>query len=389
MNKNINRLSRFLYGAGMRLFLPAYGWTISQMQRTKKQKQEIGYPIDFVVTWVDGSDPEWIKSRNTYIGEMTEIEENTAARYRDWGTLRYWFRAVEKYAPWVRKVFLVTCGQRPAWLNLNYEKLIFVSHREFIPAEYLPTFNSRTIEMNLWRIKGLSEHFIYFNDDFFLNCPVTPDDFYYNGYPKLCSLAIPFRFHVPEPGNIWMRPLLNDVGIINDTFDIRKVIQNHPEKFFSYKYGRAARYNLRVYADAYLTGMYYTHSPYVYLKSAFAEIWSVQSEVMNNSCSYRFRDGNQVTVLLPILWMIFQGKYEPVETGYYGTGIDLNGRSINRIAEVLQSKARSVCLNDSQNTDAEDEETLQMIHDELHRVMKLKFPDRSMFELGEMTRAEV
>ena len=146
---------------------------------------------------------------------IASVEDNSAARYRDWGTLRYWFRAVEKYAPWVRKVFFVTCGQKPEWLDLSYEKVVFIQHKDFIPEEYLPTFNSRTIEMNLWRINGLSEHFIYFNDDVFLNRPVTPDNFYKNGHPKLCSVAIPFHFHIPNSGNVWKRPLLNDIGISN------------------------------------------------------------------------------------------------------------------------------------------------------------------------------
>jgi len=389
MLENLTRLLRLFSKAGSCLFLPAYGWTISQLQRLKYQKQEVDYPIDFVITWVDGSDPEWIKNKELYIGELTDIEENTDARYRDWGILHYWFRAVEKYAPWVRKVFFVTCGQKPAWLDLSYEKVVFVNHEDFIPEEYLPTFNSRTIEMNLWRINGLSEHFIYFNDDVLLNLPVKPEDFYTNGYPKLCSLAFPFYFHTPNSGNVWKRPLLNDIGIINDMFDIRQVIQNCPEKFFSYKYGRMALYNLRVYVDSYMAGMYFAHAPYTYLRSTFAEIWSAHSELMNRSCSYRFRNGNQVTVLLPMLWMIFQGKYEPVEPGYYGKTIDLNGKSIQRIAEILQSEAKSVCLNDSQNTDAEDEETLQRISDELHRVMELKFPDQSKFELSKIANAEV
>ena len=380
---------RVFFESGRCLFLQVYGWTLSQIQRKKYQKEEIDYPIDIVITWVDGSDPEWIKSRDLYIGEMMDIEENTDARYRDWGTLRYWFRAVEKYAPWVRKVFLVTCGQRPVWLDPDCEKVIVIDHKEFIPDKYLPTFNSRTIEMNLWRIQGLSEHFIYFNDDLFLNRPVMPEDFYENGYPKLCSLALPFHFHIPNPRDAWMHPLLNDVGIINDVFDIRQVMRKHPEKFFSYKYGKKNIYNLRIYMDTYLTGIYYPHSPVACLKSTFAEIWSSQSELLNNTCSYRFRNGNQVTILLPMMWMIFQGKYAPVEPGYYGENFDLNGKSIPRIEEVMQSEARTVCLNDSQNTDAEDEETLQRIHDELHRVMNLKFPDRSVFELSEITKAEV
>lgn len=70
-------------------------------------------PIDFVVTWVDGSDPAWLAEKNRYSGEVPQTENyNAPNRYRDLGLLRYYFRAVEKFTPWVRKVFFVTCGQK-------------------------------------------------------------------------------------------------------------------------------------------------------------------------------------------------------------------------------------------------------------------------------------
>lgn len=358
-----------------------FGWTKSQIQRRRPTSEKTDYPIDFVVTWVDGNDPEWKKEKDKYVGEMTDEIENTPARYRDWGLLQYWFRAVERYAPWVRKVFLVTSGQKPDWINLNYEKLVFVTHEEFIPEQYLPTFNSRTIEMNLWRMNDLSEHFVYFNDDFFLNRPVEPEDFYENGLPRLCAVALPFYFHSPTPWTAWRLALLNDIGLINDTFDIRQVMRKYPEKFFSYVYGRKIKYNRRVLDDAYITGMYYSHAPYIYLKSVFADIWKTYPEIMDVSCRDRFRNHQQVTVLLPILWMIFQGKFIPVDAGYLGPMLDLNHQTIGRIEELLSSEERAVCLNDGQNADEEDEETRRMIYDELHRVMRAKFPDRSKYEL--------
>ena len=104
--------------------------------------------IDFVLTWVDGSDPEWIRSRNSYCQKGKEINE---AHYRDWDILKYWFRAVEKYAPWVNRIHFVTCGQIPEWMNTEHPKLNLVHHRSFIPEAYLPTFNSRTIELNFHR----------------------------------------------------------------------------------------------------------------------------------------------------------------------------------------------------------------------------------------------
>jgi hypothetical protein len=77
--------------------------------------------IDFVVLWVDGNNPEW---RARYKKYRTEQRPEDAARYRDWGLLPYWFRAVEKYAPWVNKVYLVTSGEMPDWLNWGHPKLV-------------------------------------------------------------------------------------------------------------------------------------------------------------------------------------------------------------------------------------------------------------------------
>lgn len=94
--------------------------------------------IDFVITWVDGSDPAWLAQRAQYC-PADQNNGSTDNRYRDWGWLPYWFRGVEQYAPWVNRVFFVTNGQCPAWLNLDHPKLRFVRHSDYIPAEYLPT----------------------------------------------------------------------------------------------------------------------------------------------------------------------------------------------------------------------------------------------------------
>ena len=108
--------------------------------------------IDFIVTWVDSNDPEWIKSYNYYRPEKPITD---SARFRNWDIFRYWFRAVERYAPWVNKVFLVTNGRFPDWINPECKKLVLVKHSDYIPKKYLPTFNSNTIELNFGRIKEL------------------------------------------------------------------------------------------------------------------------------------------------------------------------------------------------------------------------------------------
>ena len=155
--------------------------------------------IDFVVTWVDGSDREWLAQKRKYLDAASSVsssiaggEANADCRYRDCGLLKYWFRAVEKFAPWANRVFFVTCGQKPDWLDESNPKLRLVNHEDYIPAEYLPTFHSDTIELNLHRIPDLSERFVLFNDDTFLLRPSTPDQFFHGGLPVLaCDLGIP------------------------------------------------------------------------------------------------------------------------------------------------------------------------------------------------------
>jgi len=119
---------------------------------------DMNKPIDFVMIWVDGNDPEWQKEKAKYDGSVVTTA-NSEVRYRDWDNLQYWFRAVEKYAPWVNKIHFVTWGHIPKWLDTTNPKLNIVKHSDFIPEEYLPTFSSHTIELNLHRIEGLAEIF--------------------------------------------------------------------------------------------------------------------------------------------------------------------------------------------------------------------------------------
>ena len=115
------------------------------------------FDIDIVVLWVDGSDPEWIKTFNQYAPKDKQkgIDINHE-RYRDNGLFKFWFRGIEKNAPWVRKIHFVTSGQQPEWLNINHPKLNWVKHEDYIPKEYLPTFSSHPIELFINRIPDYS-----------------------------------------------------------------------------------------------------------------------------------------------------------------------------------------------------------------------------------------
>ncbi len=96
--------------------------------------------IDIVVLWVYGSDPEFIREKQAVTGKVADLDQEIDGeqRYRDYGIFNYWFRMIEKHAPWVNNVYLITNGQKPDWLNLDHPKLKLVTHKEFMPNEYLP-----------------------------------------------------------------------------------------------------------------------------------------------------------------------------------------------------------------------------------------------------------
>ena len=183
--------------------------------------------IDFVITWVDGNDPEWQKEKDRY---LTPDADNRARRFREWGNLQYLLRGMETFAPWVHKVFLVTCGHYPKWLNLDAPKLRLIRHDEYIPKEWLPTFSSRCIDTNFHRIRELSECFVYFNDDTFLTAPTKPEVFFKKGLPRDAAvMSVDSGAHVNPNEKYWLAPLLG-VEPMNRHFNKRKIKNRYVRK---------------------------------------------------------------------------------------------------------------------------------------------------------------
>lgn len=144
---------------------------------------EVTFPIDAVYTWVDGTDPAWLARKREAVEAQSGDRLTEAAaddlRFASHDELRHSLRSLEQYAPWIRHVHIVTDRQVPDWLDRDHPWISVVDHREIAPTEaVLPTFNSQAIEANLHRIHGLSEHFLYFNDDMFLSSPVAPEAFF-------------------------------------------------------------------------------------------------------------------------------------------------------------------------------------------------------------------
>ena len=100
--------------------------------------------IDFVLPWVDGSDSAWIKQRNEYLGIKNDQTQDS--RFRDWENLQYWFRGVEKFAPWVNHIYFVTWGHIPSWLNTDHPKLTVENTRIIFRSSICP--HSAVIPLN-------------------------------------------------------------------------------------------------------------------------------------------------------------------------------------------------------------------------------------------------
>lgn len=137
--------------------------------------------IDLVIPYVDSEDKDWQELFNKYnpIKDSNIESINAKNRFRGQGDFfKYWFRCVDRNMPWIHNIYLIVQSesQVPKWINRNRVNIVY--HKDIIPEEYLPTFNSTCIEMFLWKIEGLSEHFIYSNDDFFAVGYLKPELFF-------------------------------------------------------------------------------------------------------------------------------------------------------------------------------------------------------------------
>ncbi|MBO6061703.1 MAG: Stealth CR1 domain-containing protein, partial [Clostridia bacterium] len=184
--------------------------------------------IDFVVLWVDGNDPEWLAEKRKYQSEVVD-DSNAPNRFRDWGLMPYWFRAIEKFTPWVRKIHFVTCGHIPPWLNTEHPKLNHVKHSDYIPSEYLPTFSANTIEMNIHRIPDLAEHFVFFNDDTLITRKMEEKAFFNAGLPCCCGIEVPAQFRGSL--GIWQHLIANDLRVVNNHFNKRDQLLIYRRKY--------------------------------------------------------------------------------------------------------------------------------------------------------------
>lgn len=333
-----------------------------------QKKEEWKMEIDLIIPWVNGTDEEWQKEKSEFTGKGDDDRIN---RYRDWGIMKYWFRSVEKNLPWIRKIHFVTWGHLPDFLDTTNPKINIVRHSDYIPSEYLPTYNSHTIELNFHRIEGLSEHFIYANDDMFFLKPLKEDFFFQNGLPLDAAIQNVLQFRrIDGISHITANNLL----YVNVNFDKKAVIKANRKKWYSMRYGKAMLNNVYLKAFKNFTGFEDPHLPYAYLKSTWFEVWEKCNNIMETTSKSKIRSNNEVNQWLMRYWQLAKGEFVPCSRNrgkflVIGKDNDIICKTIENSSEYM------VCLSDDDiDVDFEKE------RNELIKVFEKAYPYKSAFE---------
>lgn len=307
--------------------------------------------IDFVYLWVDGNDSNWRAKHNAFTGKTDEKSSvDCNGRYFNNDELKYSLRSLEKYAPWIRRIFIVTDNQTPKWLDTTNPKIRIVDHKEILPPESLPCFNSCLIEHFLWKIPDLSEHFLYGNDDMFINKPATPDSFFgEDGLPIVRLNRRPLRkLTLALKEIIQRKPLNNYLQTIKNAAEL-------VEKKFGIYYGSKTHHNI----DA-------------YLKSNFQHVAEVFKNEINTTLNNHIRSSNDIqrNIYSYVLLAENLGHLHYVNQK---TSFRFHIHKHNHYKKLEKCNPLLFCMNDSEFANDND----RILAAEF---LKKRFPEKSKFE---------
>lgn len=327
------------------------------------------FPIDFVITWVDQTDPEWRKKYQQYAGKNYDKAQDI--RYRDYGTLKYVFRSIDKYAPWVNKVFLVTDHQFPEWLNFEFPKLIQINHEDYIEKKYLPTFDSNVLDLNFYRINSLAEHFVYFNDDMFLNKPTKPSDFFdLAGNPR-DTLGL----NAIMPNTLFDHTHVNNLMIINQTFSKWSLMRKKFTKFFNFKNFEWNLFTFLLLPWPYFTRFYDPHIQLSFKKSSLEQVVLKYPEIIEQTGKAKFRTADDFSIWVVRYIQMLKGEFTP-RSAHIGKNYKL--KDYKKISYDIK-QCQHMLLNINDNNFKNITEYNQAVL-EVTRAFKKKFPRKSCFE---------
>ncbi|MFJ9745725.1 stealth family protein [Streptomyces chartreusis] len=313
---------------------------------------EVLFPIDAVYTWVDGDDPVLAAKRRAHQEHSDNAiapRETGASRYTSHDELKYALRSLQMYTGFVRHVYLVTDSQVPSWLDPEAEGLTVVDHRDILPADALPVFNSHAIESRLHHIPGLSEHYLYFNDDVFINRPVRPEHFFHgNGIARIPLSPLKLGVGDPHP----LEPAPNSAGK-----NTREVIRRFHGRQITHKS---------------------LHTPHPQLLSVMREMEQLEIEELERTSYSRFRSTSDVAPASTLHhhWAIASGRAVPADYRfrYVQLGTPDMRRRLARLA--AGENVDFFCLNDVDTAPA-DRAAAQAA---IRSFLEWKYPFPSRFE---------
>ncbi len=319
-------------------------WVEQMFSLTSKQED---FEVDLVVLWCDGNDPTFNHSRQTWADKTGQNLRagNDPARFIQSDELRYFLRSVEKNAPWIRYVWLVTNGQTPSWLVSSHPKLKLVSHQDFMPKDALPTFNASAIEAALFKIPHLAEHFLLANDDTFIWRKIKKSFFFpqqghvYNFYKES-------SWTKTSPFNMYQCMLIYTQQLVKKSFpQANTVLEPH-------------------------------HNIDGYLKSVCRKTCKFFPAEFAKTQRNRFREEAQIHRWIFAAMSVIEkkGEWKPIKTYWFK-------KRISVVKELWQDYARQirrenpflVCLNDSERCTNKQRQDLTVF-------LKSAFPTPSSFE---------
>lgn len=326
--------------------------------------------IDFVVLWVDGSDPDWLEDFSRHA--INHDGDKRKSRYRDWNNLKYMFRSFEKCTPWIRKIHFVTYGHLPDWLNTGHEKLNIVKHADFIEEKYLPVFSSRPIEIHMHRIFDLADKFVYFNDDMFILRNFKPEQFFKNNFPRdMFAFNIVFATQTSHAK-------LNNVRIIHRYFDKFKVVKKNFFKIFNVRSNLIeVLKTILLMPWSEIVGFQDHHMPQPFLKKTFQEVWDAEPEILNKTSASKVRTCSDVNQYLFRYWHLCKGEFLPVsfrrKRSYEISNYD---DAVNIYDKLISRKYSIISIND----EVSDVADFVKIRDKVNEAFEQIFPEKSEFE---------
>ena len=347
------------------------------------------FPVDFVFTWVNGSNPE-LRANFTKYTNQFQMEAN---RYGDLGQLKYGLRAIELYAPWFNHVYIVTNGEKPSWLRES-SRLTVISHWEiFKDKRALPVFNSNAIEMNLHRIPHVTDNFIYSNDDFTLLAPVCWSDFYSEaegtkiyymknwgkiGHPNHCDDECRYWYYADGE----CQPKCNVVQCRWDGGDCEQ--HNVEARHKPAQYGHAIEFTNVIVSEAFgKRHRYYpAHVPLLLNKRTFDHVEKMFYAEVNQTSFHRTRALSDVqTQFLYVNTLAEQAKTDWVDAANFMHFIPTTNNlqaTVSMFQALHKYPRKMVCIND--NVNYEGDNATQVI-DFIHHFYEQHFPNKSKFEM--------